>query len=105
MIPIRYDLARWVIAVLTLLLVILFILLRPTGGASVVLLLLLLASAGAIVYPPGIYFWLLRPTCPECQGQVAWHIKQGSQNPYRETLIVRCPDCAKEKVEFSFDPT
>jgi hypothetical protein len=36
---------------------------------------------------------------------VVWAIEQGSKNPYLEKLVVRCPGCDKEKVEFSFDPT
>ena len=105
MIPLRYDLTRWVIAVLTLLLIVAFALLRPTGGASILFFLLLLASVGALVLPPGVYVWLLTPICPECRGRVEWAVEQGSVNPYLEQLVVRCPTCDKEKVEFSFDPT
>jgi ribosomal protein S27E len=105
MIRLRYNLVRWVIAVLTLILIALHILVQPTGGVLVLFVLLLLASAGAIVYPPGLYVWLLMPICPDCQRRVAWAIEQGSQNPYLEKLVVRCPDCDREKVEFSFDPT
>jgi hypothetical protein len=105
MIPLRYDFVRWVIAVLTLILIVLVIPLSLTGGASILYVLLLLASAGAVVYPPGVYFWLLGPICPDCHKRVAWAIEQGSKNPYIEELVVRCPGCDKEKVEFSFDPT
>ena len=105
MIPLRYDLTRWVIVVLTLLLIIVFGVLHPTGGALVLSLLLLLASASAIVAPPGIFVWLLRPICPECRGHVEWAVEQGRVNPYQEQLVVRCPDCGGRKVELSFDPT
>jgi hypothetical protein len=105
MIPLRYDLTRWVIAVLTLLLIVLFAALRPTGGALVLSALLLYASAGAAVVPPGMYVWLLTPICPECRRRVEWAVEQGSVNPYQEQLVIRCPGCDKEKVEFSFDPT
>jgi hypothetical protein len=110
MIRLRYDLVRWVIAVSSLILVVLGILARPTGGASILYFLLLLASFGAVVYPPGLYFWLfngllLVPVCPNCREQVEWAMKQGSKNPYWEQLVVFCPGCDKEKVEFSFDPT
>lgn len=105
MIPLRYGQTRWVIAVLTLLLIILYAILRPTGGASILFILLLLTSAGAVVLPPGIYVWLLKPICPDCRGRVSWTIEQGSKNPYWERLVVRCPKCDREKVEFSFDPT
>ena len=105
MIPLRYDLTRWVVAVLTLLLIVAFAILRPTGGASILYFLLLLTSFGAIVSPPGIFVWLLRPICPTCGGRVEWAVAQGSTNPYVEQLVVRCPGCDKEKVEFSFDPT
>jgi predicted MFS family arabinose efflux permease len=105
MIPLRYDRARWVIAVLTLLLVILFAVLQPTGGASILFVLLILLSAGAIVLPPGIYIWLLRPACPECGSRVQVTVEQGSKNPYWERVIMHCPDCDNEQIEFSFDPT
>lgn len=105
MIPLRYDLTRWVIAVLTLLLLILFALLRLTGGASILFVLLILLSVGAIVSPPGIYVWLLKPVCPECGERVQVTVEQGSTNPYWERLVVHCPKCRKEEVEFSFDPT
>jgi hypothetical protein len=105
MIPLRYDLVRPVIAVLAIALVVLGILLRLTGGASILYVLLLLASLGAVVYPPGIYFWLLKPVCPNCRGRAEWAIEQGSKNPYIEELVFRCPACAKEAVEFHFDPT
>jgi len=105
MIPLRYDLTRWVIAVLTLILIVLFGVLRPTGGALVFYVLLLLASAGAIAAPPGIFLWLLSPICPECGKRVEWAVEQGSVNPYQERLVIRCPGCDREKVEFSFDPT
>jgi endogenous inhibitor of DNA gyrase (YacG/DUF329 family) len=105
MIPLRYAHVRWVIAVLTLLLIVLFALLKPTGGLLVLFVLLLLASAGAVVAPPGIYLWLIRPVCPECGGSLEWTVEQGSKNPYWERLVVRCPACGKQEVEFSFDPT
>ena len=105
MIPLRYDLVRRVIAVLTLLLIILVVVVRPYGGASILFFFLLLASVGAIVSPPGLYVWLLAPICPECRGKVEWAVEQGSTNPYWERLVIRCPGCDKEKVEFSFDPT
>ena len=105
MIPLRYDLVRWVIAVLTLILIVLAIILGLTGGASILYVLLLLASAGAVVYPPGVYAWLLKPICPDCRGRVTWAIEQGSKNPYIEELVIRCPGCDKEKIEFSFNPT
>ena len=105
MIPLRYDLTRWVIAVLTLILIVLFGVLRPTGGALVFYVLLLLASAGAIAAPPGIFVWLLAPICPGCRRRVEWVVEQGSVNPYQERLVIRCPGCDREKVEFSFDPT
>jgi hypothetical protein len=105
MIPLRYDLTRWVIAALSLLLVILFAVLRPTGGALVFSVLVLLISAGAFVSPPGFYGWLLRPTCPFCRGRVEYVVEQGRVNPYHETLVARCSDCGKEKIEFNFDPT
>ncbi len=105
MIPLRYDLTRWVIAVLMLLLITLVAVLRPIGGALVFSVLVLLISAGAFVSPPGFYGWLLRPTCPFCRGRVEYAVEQGSANPYHEQLVARCSDCGKEKVEFSFDPT
>jgi endogenous inhibitor of DNA gyrase (YacG/DUF329 family) len=105
MIRLRYDHVRWVIAVLTLLLIVLLAAVRPIGGASIMFFLLLLASIGAIVSPPGIYVWLLVPICPECRKRVEWTVEQGSTNPYVEQLVVHCPGCDKEKVEFSFDPT
>ncbi len=105
MIPLRYDLTRWVIAVLTLLLIVLLAVLHPTGGASILYFLLLLASVGAIVSPPGVFIWLLRPICPECGKRVEWAVEQGSTNPYVEQLVRRCPGCDKQKVEFNFDPT
>jgi hypothetical protein len=105
MIPLRYDRTRWVIAILTLLLIVLLAVLQPTGGASILFFLLLLASLGAIVSPPGAYVWLLTPICPDCRGRVEWVVEQGSTNPYLEQLVVRCPGCEKQKVEFSFDPT
>lgn len=105
MISLRYDLVRWVIAVLTLFLIIAFAVLHPTGGASILFVLLLLASAGAIVSPPGLFVWLLTPICPDCRERVEWAVEQGSTNPYLEQLVVRCPGCDKEKIEFSFDPT
>lgn len=104
MIPLRYDFVRRVIAALSLILVVLYIVLRPTGGASVLFVLLLLASLGAIVYPPGLYGWLLKPICPLCRERVAWAIEQGSVNPYQERLVLCCPGCDKEKIEFSFSP-
>ena len=105
MIPLRYDVVRWVIAVLTLLLVMLFAALRPTGGASIGFFFLTLTSAGAIVSPPGIYVWLFKPICPRCGARVAVTVEQGSVNPYMEQLVVHCFGCNKDKVEFSFDPT
>jgi hypothetical protein len=105
MIPIRYDRTRWVIAVLTLIFIGLFIPVHPTGGASILYFLLLIASVGAVVSPPGLFFWLLAPICPECRGRVEWAVEQGSKNPYMEQLVVRCPGCGKKKVEFSYDPT
>jgi hypothetical protein len=105
MIPLRYNLVRWVIAVLSLIIIVLSIALPLTGGALVLFVLLLLASIGAVVYPPGLYGWLLAPICPNCKKRVAWAIEQGSKNPYIEEIVIRCPGCDKEKVEFSFDPT
>jgi hypothetical protein len=105
MIPLRYDRSRWAIAILTLLLILLFVIVQPTGGASIFFILLILTSAGAVVAPPGIYVWLLKPVCPGCGERVEITVEQGSKNPYRERLVVHCPECDKEKVEFSFDPT
>jgi len=105
MIRLLYSLTRRVIAVLSLLLLIATILAQPTGGGLVLLVLLLLASFGAVVYPPGIYLWLLTPVCPKCRERVEWAIEQGHTNPYFERLVVRCPDCDREKVEFSINPT
>ncbi len=105
MIPLRYDLTRWVIAVISLLLIILIVALPLTGGALLLSVLLLLISAGALVSPPGFYGWLLRPICPDCGGRVEWAVEQGSTNPYQETLAARCSNCGKEKAEFNWDPT
>jgi hypothetical protein len=105
MIPIRYDRVRWVITVLTLLFIILFALLRPTGGALILFALLLYLSLGALVSPPGMYVWLIKPTCPDCGGRVEWTVEQGRTNPYVESLVVHCTECDQRRVEFSFDPT
>jgi hypothetical protein len=105
MIPLRYDLAHWAIAVLTLLLIILLAVLRPFGGALVLSVLLVLVSAAAMVSPPGFYGWLFRPICPDCGGRVEYAVEQGRTNPYQEQLVARCSACGMEKVEFSFDPT
>ena len=104
MIRLPYFLVRWVIAVLSLLLLVATILAQPTGGALVLLVLTLMASFGAVVYPPGVYVWLLAPVCPECRGRVEWAIEQGSTNPYLERLVLRCPDCDREKLEFLINP-
>jgi hypothetical protein len=105
MIPLRYDLTRWVIATLTLFIAVLFAVLRPTGGALVLFVLLLLTSVGAIAAPPGIYVWLVAPTCPGCGKRVEWAVEQGRTNPYQEQLVVSCQNCDWERTEFSFDPT
>ena len=105
MIRLAYSWVRRVIAVLSLLLLVAAIVAQPTGGGLVLTVLLLLLSFGAAVYPPGIYIWLFTPVCPECGEPVDWKIQQGSQNPYLERLVVRCPRCGKEKVEFSYRPS
>jgi hypothetical protein len=105
MIPLRYDLTRVALVVITLLLIIIFALLQLNGGGLVIAVLLVLASAVASVAPAGIYSWLFKPVCPECRQRAEWTVEQGSKNPYHEQLVVRCAECDWEKVEFSFDPT
>jgi hypothetical protein len=105
MIPLRYNLVRTALVVLTLLFIIIFAILQPVGGGLVVAVLLVIATAIASVAPAGVYGWLFKPVCPECGKKAEWITEQGRKNPYHERLIVRCAECDWEKVELSFDPT
>jgi len=104
MIPLGYYQVRWFVGFITVVIAVLLRLLPLESGGLVGFILLLLASAASTVYPPGIYAWLVRATCPECGRKAEWFIESDVQSPYQEVMGVRCRECDFEKIEFEYRP-
>ncbi len=101
MLFIRYPYVRWFIAVLALIWVGIGIGLQPQGPAQIGVILALAATVLAWIHPPGIYAWLITPTCPQCGGRIRWAILQPEEHdPYVEEIRVACAHCGWSRTEF-----
>lgn len=104
MIPLQYNQARWVIGLIGLVVVVLMAMLPLASGGLVGFILLLVATVASAVYPPGIYAWLIRVTCPMCNERAGWFIEADQRSAYQEVLSFRCEACGYEKIEFEYRP-
>ncbi len=101
MLFIRYPYVRWFIALLALIWLGIWIGLRPQGPALIGVILALVMTALAWINPPGVYSWLITPTCPQCGGRLRWSaIQPDDHDPYVEELQVTCTRCGWNRVEF-----
>ncbi|GBD09726.1 hypothetical protein HRbin22_01986 [Candidatus Thermoflexus japonica] len=101
MLFIRYRYVRWFIAMLALIWAGIWIGARPQGPALIGVVLALVMTALAWINPPGVYSWLITPTCPQCGGRLRWSILQpDDHDPYVEEIRVACTRCDWSRTEF-----
>jgi hypothetical protein len=101
MLFIRYRYVRVFIAFLALLWLGIWLALRPQGPALIGIGLALIMTGLALIVPPGVYAWLITPTCPQCGGQLRWAaVQPDDHDPYVEELRVACTRCGWSRVEF-----
>lgn len=101
MLFIRYRYVRVFIALLALAWLGVWIGLRPQGPGLIGVILALILTALSWIHPPGVYAWLITPTCPQCGGRLRWSIVQpDDHDPYVEEVRVACPRCGWGQVEF-----
>jgi len=102
MIPLRYSWIRWVIFAIGVALAAYVYLFLPPIGIQVMLYFLIILTAMSWIVPPGIYGWLVRAVCPTCGKHVEWEAIQPEGRPYDEQIVIRCPGCAKSRVEWQY---
>jgi hypothetical protein len=103
MIPIRYDFVRLAILFgLGALIVVLYLFLPHSVGVIMGLAFLAVLTGVAAIIPPGIYGWLIRPTCPNCRGRVEWAAVNPPGEPYNEQIVRTCRQCELSTVEWSY---
>lgn len=101
MLFIRYPYVRWFIALLGLIWLGIWIGFQPQGPALIGVILALVMTALAWINPPGVYGWLITPTCLQCGGRLRWSIIQpDDHDPYVEEIRVVCTRCGWHRVEF-----
>lgn len=101
MLFVRYPYVRWLIAVLGLIELGIGVGLRPQGPALIGVILVLVLTFLAWICPPGVYAWLITPTCPQCGGRLRWSVVQPeAHDPYVEEVRVACTRCGWGRVEF-----
>jgi len=102
MIPIRSDYVRWVILAIAILIAAIWHQFSPHVGVRAFLGFLLVLTAMSWIVPPGIYGWLVRPTCPTCGARVEWTAVQPNGRPYDEQIVIRCHGCNQSKIEWEY---
>ena len=105
MIPVRYSSVRWIIVVIGAIIAAYLYFFLPSIGIQVLLYFLLVLTAMSWIVPPGIYGWLVRPMCPDCGKHVEWEAVNPPDKPYQEQIVIRCPGCAKSRVEWQYTPS
>ncbi len=101
MLFIRYPYVRWFMALLALIWLGLWIGLRLQGPARIGVILALVMTVLAWINPPGVYSWLITPTCPQCGGRLRWSVIQpDDHDPYAEEIRVACARCNWSQTEF-----
>ncbi|MCS7251381.1 MAG: zinc ribbon domain-containing protein [Anaerolineae bacterium] len=101
MLFIPYPYVRWWMALLILIWLGIWVGLRPQGPALIGVILALVITALSWINPPGVYSWLITPTCPQCRGQLRWSIIQpDDHDPYVEEVRVVCTHCGWGRMEF-----
>ncbi len=103
MIPLPYRYVRWAIVVVAAVIVVvwyLFAFFHP--GLIILLAVLLILTAMSWIVPPGIYPWLVRGVCPTCGKTVEWAATHADGKAYQEQIVVRCPGCNKQQVEWRY---
>jgi len=103
MFGIRYTFVRPILAALTLAFLAAAVFAASTTAAVVGLLVLSVTTFLSWINPPGVYGWLMQGACPHCHGHVVWEVEQ-VPDPYDEVFRVRCEDCGRTKIEFSYQP-
>jgi hypothetical protein len=102
-IPIRYDLVRLTIMCgLVALVAALYFVPSHSVGVIVGLAFLAVLTGMAAIIPPGIYGWLIRPTCSNCRGRVEWAAVNPPGEPYNEQIVRTCRQCETSTVEWEY---